>query len=69
MVSFVSYVLRFKNDDSALGDVARDIAMDTRINRRWGYTQLIVHLMRMNAVEAVYQILSDARVGYIVNQM
>jgi len=66
MVSFVSYVLRFVKEDSAIGDVARDIAQDTAINRRWGYLRLMTHLIPMNASERVYQILSDARVAYVL---
>jgi len=66
MVSFVSYVLRFVKEDSAIGDVARDMAQDTAINKRWTYPRLIVHLISMNATERIYQILSDARVAYVL---
>ena len=64
MISFVSYVLRFKNDDSAIGDVARDMLIDSDISKRWGYTSLIKHLNKMNAVERIYDILDDANNRY-----
>jgi hypothetical protein len=66
MVSFVSYVLRFRFDDTALGDVARDMMLDTGINKRWGYTKLISHLIRMNAVDRIYGILEQAKVAYVL---
>ena len=69
MVSFVNYVLRFKNDDSAIGDVARDMAVDPAISKKWGYLTLIKHLLRMNAVERVYEILANARTGYILDRI
>ena len=64
MISFVSYVLRFKNDDSAIGDVARDIADDNNISRRWGYKKLINHLKNMNAADRIFNILNDANTEY-----
>lgn len=64
MISFVSYVLRFKNDDSAIGDVARDIVADTNISKRWGYTKLINHLKNMNVADRVYGLLNDYYTQY-----
>ena len=69
MVSFVSYVLRFKNDDSAIGDVARDMAVDPAINKRWCYLTLVKHLLQMNASERVYEILANARTAYILDRI
>jgi hypothetical protein len=47
--SFVRYVLKFKKDDSAFGDVARDIQMDPGVNRNWGYRTFKAYLMDRNA--------------------
>jgi hypothetical protein len=60
MVSFVSYVLQFKNSDTALGDVARDMMLDTGIKRSWGYMRLLKHMNEMNACERVYNLLETA---------
>jgi hypothetical protein len=64
MVSFVSYVLQSKNDDTALGDVARDMSQDAGINRMWGYSRLVRHLKSVRADERVYKILELAKSAY-----
>ena len=69
MVSFVSYVLRFKNDGSPIGDVARDILADPIINSRWGYMSLIKHLLKMNAIGRVYDILADTNTSYVLSRI
>jgi hypothetical protein len=51
MVSFVSFLLSFKNEDSAVGDLARDASMDDRINKRWGFNKFMEHLLNVNACE------------------
>ena len=66
MVSFVSYVLQFKDDDSAIGDVARDMMLDTGIKRSWGYKSLVKHLETMNACDRVYSVLEQAHERFIV---
>jgi hypothetical protein len=66
MVSFVSYVLQFKDDDSAIGDVARDMMLDTGIKRSWGYKSLVKHLESMNAVSQVYDVLEGAYERFLV---
>ena len=63
MMSFVSYVLSFKDSDCALGDVARDMMFDSDIRKSWGYPRLIVHLMHKNAVADVYAVLEEARLN------
>ena len=69
MVSFVTYVLRFSNDDSALGDVARDMIEDSDINRRWGFRSLMRYLeTNHNCCDSVLGILTDANTAYIVNR-
>lgn len=51
MVSFVSFLLSFVNEDSAVGDLARDARDDGRINTRWGFNKFMEHLGNMNACE------------------
>lgn len=60
MVSFVSFILKFKNDDSAIGDLARDIEMDKRINRNLGYKKLIAYLSDINACSGALNAVDDA---------
>ena len=52
MVSFVSFLLAFVNDGSAIGDLARDASADVRINKRWGFNKFMEHLGKVNACEA-----------------
>ena len=63
-MSFVNYVLRFKDDDSALGDVARDMSCDPNIKKSWGYSKLMVYLIGMNATDRIYGILEEANQRY-----
>jgi hypothetical protein len=64
MISFVTYVLSFKDSDCALGDVARDMMLDTAISKRWGFPRLIKHLVTMNADGRVYGVLEEANFVY-----
>lgn len=70
MVSFVNYVLRFRNADSAWGDVARDMLDDANINRRWGYMSLVRYLLsNHNPCGAVMDILSEINTVHVVSKM
>jgi hypothetical protein len=66
MPSFVRYVLSFKRDDTPAGDVARDIAMDTRIDKRWGHERLIEHINNNHGLPIVIDILEDLVYKYDV---
>jgi hypothetical protein len=68
MVSFVNYVLQFKDEYSALGDIASDIERDPAVKRSWGYKKLIEYLDTMNAVDRIYGILEEARVSYLLSR-
>jgi len=61
MPSFVNMVLLRKKDDSPIGDVARDVFMDSRINKRWGYDKLCAHLREAGAIPIVLDILKEYR--------
>jgi hypothetical protein len=66
-MSFVGYVLKHKRQDTALGDVARDIEVDGDINRRWGFRSLIKHLeTNRHACGAVINILNHANDAFEV---
>jgi hypothetical protein len=64
MVSFVSYVLLFKNEYSAIGDIARDIEQDKKINKRFGYKRLVSYLLDINACNNALIAVDDAYEGY-----
>ena len=48
-MSFVNYVITFKECDSPYGDLARDISMDSNVNRRWGVAALKKYIERQNS--------------------
>jgi hypothetical protein len=52
MVSFVSFLTDFENEDSAIGDLAREVSHDTFINKRWGFNKFMDHIIFMGACEA-----------------
>ena len=59
-ITFVSFLKMFANDDSAIGDLARDAVMDTRINNRWGFNKFMEHLVAMGACESARLTALDA---------
>lgn len=68
MVSFVNYVLQFKKEDNAAGDVAREIDRDTLINKRYGYRRLVSYIIdNYNPNNEVLIILEDLYHRYKVN--
>lgn len=69
MPSFVRYVLSFKNDDTPAGDVARDIAGDTRIDKRWCYKRLVEHINNNNGLPIVIDILEDLQYKYNISRI
>ena len=64
MSSFVRFVLKYKKEDTAFGDVARDILMDSGVNRAWGYKRFVKHLESMNASQRVYTLVEELKVKY-----
>jgi len=47
MPGFVKYILSFKNEDSAWGDVAMDFAHEEcEVQQDWKYKQIKAHLRR-----------------------
>jgi hypothetical protein len=64
MSSFVRWVLQFKNDDSAIGDVARDMMVDMDLKKTWCYRTVIKHLDQRGACDSVYTILAEANQRY-----
>jgi len=68
-MSFVCYVLKAKKEDSALGDVAREIMNDPAINRRWSYRGLYKYLDNRNGVSpALMNVLSNANDAFVVQK-
>lgn len=64
MSSFVRYILKFKNDDNAYGDIARDILVDTEINHKWGYRSFVKHLVKRNACQRVFELTAELEWNY-----
>jgi len=64
-MSFVEFILRHVEDDSKFGDVARDIAGDGAVKRKWGYTSFKRHLLLVGACDAVLEIVDDLRAAYM----
>lgn len=63
-ITFIKFILKCKNDNTAYGDVARDVFNDKNINNKWGYNQLIQHLKQMNACESVFYIIEEMYLKY-----
>ena len=51
MITFVSFLLNLKEADSAIGDLARDVAMDNRVSRKWGFNKFMDHITTCGACE------------------
>lgn len=64
MISFVNFVLLNKNENNAIGDVARDMVQDTQIKKSWCYATLKKHMDEIGACGAVYDVLSEANEVY-----
>lgn len=64
MKSFVRWVMEHKEDYGYVGDLAKDMATDIGISKRWGYAQLYKHLKKMGACKEVFEILDVLRDGY-----
>lgn len=59
MVSFITALLRYRKDDSAFGDLARDVEADRQVNRKWNVASLRRHMIRMGACERALGTLSE----------
>jgi len=64
-MSFVSFLKQFVDDDSSVGDLARDARDDTRINNRWGFEKFMKHLTNLNACEGARLTALDAYGRYL----
>jgi hypothetical protein len=66
MSSFVRFALKHKNEDSAWGDVAKDIAMDEGVVRTWNWKRLEKYLDENRRVSARVQgILEEMRDAWV----
>jgi len=55
--TFVRFVLKYKNEDSPYGDLARDMLEDKKIKRTWGYKTTKKYLISVNACDRVMDLL------------
>jgi hypothetical protein len=62
--TFVRFVLKYKNDYSPYGDLARDMIVDQELKRTWGYKTTKKYLICMNACDKVMELLEDLREKY-----
>ena len=63
--SFYSWLLQFKNDDTAIGDLARDARSDADFPRRSiSYRHLKDYLECKHACEAAMDVFTDAFAQY-----
>lgn len=63
--SFYSWLLQFKNDDTAIGDLARDASSDGEFPRRSiSYRYLKDYLESKHACDAAMDVLMDAFAQY-----
>ena len=67
-ITFTRYVLRFKTENSGIGDVARDLLEDPRIKRTWGYTRLRKHLLENGACDDALERLEEAYLDFFTSQ-
>jgi len=68
MVSFVNYILKFVKEDSARGDVAREMKDDTGINKRWGYKTFKKYLSHKNLHPNILPILLELKSSFDVEE-
>ena len=63
--SFYSWLLQFKNDDTAIGDLARDARSDADFPRRSiSYRHLKYYLESRHACDAALDVFTDAFAQY-----
>ncbi len=64
MPGIVAYILGYVEEDSAYGDLARDMSVDAAVKKDWGYLRLRAHLIEMRATHAVLSILAALHSQY-----
>lgn len=56
MSTFVRYILKHKKEQTAYGDVARDILDDPNVDRSWSYRSFSRYLAQQNASQRVFEL-------------
>lgn len=56
MSSFVRYILKHKDQQTAYGDLAREICADPDINRNWSYGSFSRYLANKGACQRVFEL-------------
>ena len=64
MVSFTRYVLEHRGQDNKYGDVARDVALDPRVNTSMGYETLRACIARQQPEPVVLAILDEMYLAF-----
>lgn len=61
MISFYTYLTTRKDEDSPIGDLAKDVMADARAPRRINnHDAWLLHLLRMNAAPAAIAAFEEA---------
>jgi hypothetical protein len=63
ILSFKDWIARYENEDSPIGDLARDMARDKRLPEE--YKDLRKHMVRMGACEEALQAATAANKRYL----
>jgi hypothetical protein len=63
MSSFVRFVLKYKKDDSAWGDIARDVAADSEIKRTWNWEAFKKHV-EDKACASAWAVMEEMKEAY-----
>lgn len=62
--SFARYVMSFRHDNTAWGDVARDISADPNVEETWGWRRLHGHVAAAGGIPVVMRILEEMHRAY-----
>lgn len=63
--TFCKFVIARRHDDTAWGDVARDVSADPDVEESWGYVKLRRHVELSRAVPVVIRILEEMHEAYL----
>jgi len=63
-MTFYMYLERLKDDDTAIGDLVRDILDDTIICPSWGIRKIRKYFKEINVSDRIMYLLEEAFIDY-----
>jgi hypothetical protein len=63
-MTFYTYLESIQNDDTAIGDLVRDILMDTNIYPTYGIQKMRRYFKQIRASERIMYLLEEAYLDY-----